>query len=72
MEKKYKVYVKLNLMSVFFIALSFISITFAWFAYSGLAKVSTDIGVSAWYIQFKQGETDVSILMQILVMIYHQ
>ena len=60
MEKKYKVYVKLNLMSVFFIALSFISITFAWFAYSGLAKVSTDIGVSAWYIQFKQGETDVS------------
>lgn len=60
MEKKYKVYAKLNLMSVFFIALSFISITFAWFAYSGLAKVSTDIGVSAWYIQFKQGETDVS------------
>lgn len=60
MKKKYKVYVKLNLMSVFFIALSFISITFAWFAYSGLAKVSTDIGVSAWYVKFKQGETDVS------------
>ena len=60
MEKKFKVYAKLNLMSIFFIALSFISISFAWFAYSGLAKVSTDIGVSAWYIKFKQGETDVS------------
>ena len=60
MEKKYKVYAKLNLMSLFFIAVSFISITLAWFAYSGLAKVSTEIDVKAWYIEFQQGTKTVS------------
>lgn len=60
MEKKHKVYLKLNLMSLFFIAVSFISITLAWFAYSGLASVETEIGVKAWYIEFQKGAEEVS------------
>lgn len=60
MEKKHKVYLKLNLMSLFFIAVSFISVTLAWFAYSGLASVETEIGVKAWYIEFQKGAEEVS------------
>lgn len=52
MQDKYKTYAKLNIVSLFFIALSFMSITLAWFAYSGLTDVSTEIGVKAWYIEF--------------------
>lgn len=48
---------RLNLVSLFFVAVSFMSVTLAWFAYSGLAKVSTEIGVKAWYIELeKNGE----------------
>ena len=50
MEKRHKVYLKLNLMSIFFIVVSFISVTLAWFAYSGLASVATEVNVKAWYI----------------------
>lgn len=58
MKKRYGAYLKLNLMSIFFIAVSFISVTLAWFAYSGLSKVSTEVGVKAWYIELeKNGET---------------
>lgn len=57
MEKKHKVYIKLNLMSLFFIAVSFISVTLAWFAYSGLTDVSAEFGVKAWYIEFKKNGT---------------
>ncbi len=58
MKRRFKFYLKLNLMSVVFIIVSFISVTLAWFAYSGLSKVSTDIGVKAWYIELKKdGET---------------
>lgn len=60
MEKKHKVYLKLNLMSLFFIAVSFISVTLAWFAYSGLASVETEFDVKAWYIQFQKGDEEVS------------
>lgn len=52
MNEKYKKYAKLNLISLFFIAVSFMSITLAWFAYSGLTDVATEIGVKAWYIKF--------------------
>lgn len=58
MEKKYKTYAKLNLLSLFFVAVSFISITLAWFAYSGLARVETVINVKAWYIKFEGGQPD--------------
>lgn len=52
MIDRYKKYAKINILSIFFIAASFISITLAWFAYSGLTDVSTEIGVKAWYIKF--------------------
>lgn len=52
MKEKYKVYAKINILSLFFIAVSFISVTLAWFAYSGLTSVGTEIGVKAWYIKF--------------------
>lgn len=42
---------------IIFIATSFIFTTFAWFAYSGLRKVSTEVDVKAWYIELsKSGE----------------
>lgn len=57
MKKKHKAYLKINIVSLFFIAVSFISVTLAWFAYSGLASASTEIGVKAWYIELeKNGE----------------
>ena len=60
MNKKHKAYLKLNIMTLFFIAVSFISITLAWFAYSGLITAKTEINVKAWNIQFKKGDTEVS------------
>jgi hypothetical protein len=57
-KSRHKVYLRLNLVSLFFIVISFISVTLAWFAYSGLANVSTEIGVKAWYIELeKDGQT---------------
>ena len=60
MNRKYKKYLKLNVMSLFFIAISFISVTLAWFAYSGMAKVSTDIEVKSWLIEFEKKDKTVS------------
>ena len=60
MIRKYKAYIKLNIMSLFFIAISSISVTLAWFAYSGIAKVSTEIDVKSWLIEFEQNDTTVS------------
>ena len=60
MNRKYKAYFKLNIMSLFFIAISCISVTLAWFAYSGFAKVSTDIEVKSWLIEFEKDEKTVS------------
>ena len=60
MEKKHKLYLRLNIMSVTFIVISFISVTLAWFAYSGLSSVSTEIGVKAWYIELDKDGQPVS------------
>ena len=60
MNRKYKAYLKLNVMSLFFIAISSISVTLAWFAYSGIAKVSTEIEVKSWLIEFEKNEKTVS------------
>ncbi len=60
MMKRLKTYLKLNLMSIFFIIVSFISVTLAWFAYSGLSNVDTEIGVKAWYIELEQNGEQVS------------
>lgn len=60
MKSKYKSYIRLNIVSLFFIAVSFISVTLAWFAYSGIAKVGTEIDVKAWNIEFSKGDEPVS------------
>lgn len=54
MKPRHKVYLRLNLVSLFFIVVSFISVTLAWFAYSGLVHVNTEVGVKAWYIEFEK------------------
>lgn len=59
MNKRYKALFKINLTSIFFIAVSFISVTLAWFAYSGIANIETEIGVKAWNIEItKQGKKE--------------
>lgn len=60
MNNKYKAYLKLNLMSIFFIAVSFISVTLAWFAYSGFTTTEMEIGVKAWHIEFQKNTKAVS------------
>lgn len=60
MELRHKVYLRLNLVSIVFIAISFISVTLAWFAFSGLSHVSTEIGVKAWYIELNKDGQPVS------------
>ena len=60
MNRKHKAYIKLNIITLFFIAISSISVTLAWFAYSGLAKMSTEIDIKAWLIEFKKNDTTVS------------
>ena len=51
MKKKTKLYLRLNIMSLFFVAVSFISVTLAWFVYTGLSRVTTEVAVKAWYIE---------------------
>jgi len=60
MNRKQKAYIKINIVSLFLIALSSISVTLAWFAYSGLAKVTTDIDIRSWLIEFEKDNTTVS------------
>ena len=59
-KKRHKVYLKLNLVSIVFAVVSFISVSFAWFAYSGLVDVRTEVGVKAWYIEFEKNNEVVS------------
>ena len=60
MDRKHKAYIKLNILTLFFIAISSISVTLAWFAYSGIARVSTEIDVKSWLIEFKKNDTTIS------------
>ena len=60
MKKKTKVYLRLNLLSLFFVVVSFISVTLAWFVYSGLSSVATEVSVKAWYIELEKGGEVVS------------
>lgn len=59
MTIKYK-HLRLNIISLFFIAVSLLSITLAWFAYSGVARTSTEVGVKAWYIEFSKNNEAIS------------
>lgn len=60
MKKKTKLYLRLNLISLFFVVVSFISVTLAWFVYSGLSTVKTEVNVKAWYIELEKGGEVVS------------
>lgn len=60
LKEKYQKYSKLSFMSIFFVAVSLLSVTFAWFAFSGLVSSNIDVNVKAWYIEFKKGDTTVS------------
>lgn len=60
MERKHKAYIKINIITLFFIAISSVSVTLAWFAYSGLSRVSTEIDIQAWLIEFEKEDTTVS------------
>ena len=59
-KRRHKAYMKLNIMTLFFIGVSFISITLAWFAYSGLITARTEINVKAWNIEFNKNGDPVS------------
>ena len=59
-KRRHKAYMKLNIMTLFFVGVSFISITLAWFAYSGLITAKTEINVKAWQIEFNKDGTAVS------------
>lgn len=54
MKKRFKNYAKLNLFSIVVIFISFISVTLAWFAYSGLVGVSTEVNIQAWNIELSK------------------
>lgn len=60
LDSRHKAYLKINIVSLFFIFVSFISVTLAWFAYSGIAKVGTQVDVKAWYVEFQKGSQTVS------------
>ena len=60
MNSKQQRYLRLNLMSLFFAGMSFISITLAWFAYSGLVTTSTKIDVKSLLIEFDKNGDPVS------------
>lgn len=60
MKKRHQVYLRLNLMSLFLITVSFISVTLAWFAYSGRATVGAEIDVKAWFIELENNGEKVS------------
>lgn len=60
MDRQHKALLKINVMSLFLIAVSFISVTLAWFAYSGLSKISTEIDIQSWLIEFEKNDSTVS------------
>ena len=45
---------KKNIFLIFFIAVSFIATTYAWFAYSGLKSATALVDVKTWYIEFSK------------------
>ena len=49
-----------NFTTLFFFLLSCISFTFAWFAYSNVVKSKIEIGVSAWHIEFSEGNEEIT------------
>ncbi len=60
LSRRGRVFLKINIVSILFAVVSLISVTLAWFAYSGLADVKTEVGVKAWYIEFEKNNEVVS------------
>lgn len=60
MNERFKKYLKINIMSFVFIVISFISVTLAWFTYSGLSNVATEVGVKSWQIELSKNGEQVS------------
>ena len=47
-------------MSIVFSIVSLISVTLAWFVYSGMSKTSLDVNVKAWYIELSKNGQAIS------------
>lgn len=60
MKRKHKAYLRVNLVSLAFVVVSFMSVTLAWFAYSGLSTMTTEASVKAWYIELERNGSAVS------------
>ena len=60
MKNRRKVRIKVSLMSIVFSIVSLISVTLAWFVYSGMNKASLDVNVKAWYIELEKNGNKVS------------
>lgn len=70
MDNKRKMYLKLNIMSLFFAAVSFMSITLAWFAYSGIVNTETEVNVKAWHIEFDKRDKESNSIVISLTDLY--
>ena len=66
MKRRFKVYLRINLITLLFIIVSFISLTLAWFAYTGIMRVSTEIDVKVWYIELKRMMKQLLIILSCL------
>ncbi len=51
---------RLYIVIILFLILSFISVTYAWFTFSGMVGGRTTVDVKAWSIEFKDGEDTVN------------
>lgn len=54
MKKLFKKRLKVYIIPLFFVAATFLFTTYAWFAYSGLKRVSADVDIQSWYIEMKK------------------
>lgn len=52
--------ISFNLTTIFFFLLSCISLTFAWFAYTNVVQTDIEIGVTAWHIELRDGEEEIT------------
>ena len=60
MKNRRKIRIKVSLMTIVFTVISLISVTLAWFAYSGMSKASLDVNVKAWYIELEKSGQKIS------------
>ena len=60
MKNRRKARIKVSLMSIVFSIVSLISVTLAWFVYSGMSKASLDVNVKAWYIELEKNGQKIS------------